>query len=92
MTTTIVTTMGLFSNETSLILSKNVCFTSLDTLERCGRYIKTKTIVPINKKELNKPKSFKATDCKGTNAKNAPTVVILPTKRGMISSRNACFF
>ena len=46
-------------------------------------------MVPTSKKELNKPKSRKAIDCKGTNAKKAPTVVILPTKSGITISRKA---
>lgn len=48
-----------------------------------------KKMVPTSKKELNKPKSRKAIDCKGTNAKKAPTVVILPTKSGITISRKA---
>ena len=46
-------------------------------------------MVPTSKKELNKPKSRKATDCKGTNAKKAPTVVTFPTKSGITISRKA---
>lgn len=43
----------------------------------------------MSKKELNKPKSRKATDCKGTNAKKAPTVVTFPTNKGITISRKA---
>ena len=48
-------------------------------------------MVPISKKELNKPRSRKATDCSGTRDKKAPTVVTLPTKRGATISRKAFF-
>ena len=86
------TRAGLFSKETLLNLSKKVCFTSFVSFDRCGRYISTKNMVPINRKELKSPKSLNAIESNDTKAKNAPTVVTLPTKRGIIISCKAFFF
>ena len=64
------TRAGLFSKETLLNLSKKVCFTSFVSFDRCGRYISTKNMVPINRKELKSPKSLNAIESNDTKAKN----------------------
>ncbi len=49
---------------------------------RCGRTRIQKTMVPMSIEAAKMPKCRNAVACKGTKARKAPTVVILPTIRG----------
>ena len=86
------TTHELFSKEKSE-KRKNMFFAFIWLFAETmwGKNKSTNSIVPTKRKELNNPKSRKATDFKGTNAMKAPTVVMLPTTRGITISFNADF-